>query len=302
MRLLAILAAVLATAAGLTAALLMRAGGPSSAHANQATARMKTPARADATAARVGLGIISDNLPLFVRQTGIHPALTSRYVAWGTAFPAAEVRVNHRLGATTLVVLEPRTISPRRIVAGHGDAYLARWAAAERKLGLPIMLAFAPEANGPWYPWGKGHISPALYIRMYRLVHNVLLKDGARRVTWLWQVNKITSKTEPLNLLWPGRAYVDLVGIDAAMFGGKSTFSNVFGPTFAKVRSFTRTPVMLSEVSMAPGPARPREITGLFSAARKEHLTALNFFDVHIWNFDHDRATLRALRAAARTG
>lgn len=302
MKLLAILATGLVAAAGLATALVLQAGGPAgppAAHANLHVVQAEPLAR-HATARHVRLGIISYDLPLFVQETGIHPALTSKYVNWGTPFPAANVRANHRLGATTLIVLEPRTIGARGIVAGRGDAYLAGWAAAERKLGLPVMIAFAPEANGPWYSWGKGHISPALYIKMYRHVHDVLLRDGARNVTWLWQVNKTTSKTEALRLIWPGAKYVNVVGLDGAMFGGNSTFDSVFGPTFVQLRAFTTTPVMLSEVSMNGGPARPREITELFSAARKQHLTALNFFDVQTWNFDHDRATLRALRAAVR--
>lgn len=306
MRLLAILAAALVTAAGLTTALVMR-GGPSSAHANhhaahtrpvvaQATARV----RPDTTATRVRLGIISYNLSQFVKQTGIHPALTSKYFNWGTPFPAAEVRANHRLGATTLIILEPRTIGARRIVAGGGNAYLARWAAAERKLGLPVMLAFAPEANGPWYPWGKGHISPAMYKKMYQKVHDVLLRDGVKHVTWVWQVNKITSKTERYSLIWPGRKYVNVIGVDGATFGGNSTFNTIFGPTLAQLRAVTSVPEMLSEVSLNKGRARPREVAFLFAGARKDHLTAVNFFDVLIWNFDNDQATLSALRTAAR--
>lgn len=304
MRLLTILAAVLFAVVGFMAAQFIQAGSRTSAqvdpHVTRAVTRPKAPVSPFAATNRVRLGIISYNLPLFEQKTGIRPVLTAKYTNWGTPFPTAEVLADHRLGATTLIVLEPRPIGPRRLTAGRGDGYLARWAAAERKLGLPILLSFAPEANGIWYPWGKGHISSALYVKMYHHVHNVLLRDGVRHVTWLWQVDRISAKTERLSLLWPGRAYVNVVGLDGQLASGTSTFDEVFGPTLAQVRAFTRAPVMLSEVGVGKGPARARQITSLFGIARREHLTALNFFDVKTWNFDNDPAALRALRAAAR--
>jgi len=303
MRLLAIMTAGLVIAAGVATALFLRADRPSPAHANTPvtqTTRDKAQVRPQATAGRVRVGVISYDLPLFVRQTAIHPALTAKYLNWGAPFPAAEIRADHRLGATTALVLEPRAVSPRGIAAGRDNAFLASWARAERKLGLPVILAFAPEANGHWYTWGKGRISPALYKRMYRKVHDVLLRDGARRVTWLWQVNKISRKTERLSLLWPGRAYVNVIGLDGQLTKSWSTFYTCFGPTLAQIRRITRTPVMLSEVAVVKGRALPAQLAELFSAAHKEHITALDFFDVKTWNFDHDRAALSVLRRAAK--
>lgn len=305
MRFLSMLAAGLVTVAGLATASFLRADGIPSAYAKSylkvAAARSETQVRLQATAGRVSLGIISYNLPLTERETGLHAALTAKYVNWGTPFPAAAVLADHRLGAMTAIVLEPRAVSPRSIAAGRHDAYLAAWAKAERKLELPVIIAFAPEANGDWYPWGtKGNISPALYKKMYRKVHNVLLRDGARHVTWLWQVNRTSRKTERLSLIWPGRAYVSEVGLDGQLTNRTSTFYTAFGPTLTQIRHFTRAPVMISEVAVAKGPARARQITELFSGAHKQHIAALDFFDVKAWSFDKDRAALRALKAAAR--
>jgi hypothetical protein len=306
MRLLAIIAAGLAIAAGVATALFLRADRPPPAHANARLTQAATPAKRhvlpQATSRRVRLGVISYDVPLFVRQTGIHPALTAKYINWGAPFPAAEIRADHRLGATTVLVLEPRAVSPASIAAGRDNAFLATWARAERTLGLPVILAFAPEANGYWYSWGKGHISPALYKKMYRKVHNVMLRDGARRITWLWQVNRISRKTERLSLLWPGRAYVDVVGLDGQLTKSWSTFYTCFGPTLAQIRRVTRAPVMISEVAVVAGRARPAQIAELFSAAHQKHITALDFFDVKTWSFDHDRATISALRRAAKAG
>lgn len=70
MRVPAILAAGLVTAASLSTALFLRADWPTSAHAKS---HSKSQVTSTASIRRVRLGIISYNLPLFERQTGIHP-------------------------------------------------------------------------------------------------------------------------------------------------------------------------------------------------------------------------------------
>lgn len=308
MRLLRVLAAAAAVVAGFVIMHHIDPAGsserPAQPKLSSAAARPKTrplPTRPlpGLATGRLGLGVISDNLPLFERQTRIRPALTATYINWGVPFPAAKVSADHALGATTLIVLEPRNVSAQRIAAGQENSYLASFASAERRLGLPVILSFAPEANGDWYTWGEGHVSPALYKRMYRYVHYALLRYGARHLTWLWQVNRSSHHTEPLSLLWPGPKYVDAVGIDGQLKGAGSSFYTEFAKTVAEVRRFTSVRVMLSEVGVKPGWSAPRNITGLVTAARKAHLVALNLFDVEIYNFDNDRLALAAVRRAA---
>jgi len=301
-RALTALAAALAAVAGFVFMHLIHAAGshgrPARPPVSSAAAAKTGPS--PSAASRLRVGVISYNLPLFDMHTKIHPTLTATYINWGVPFPAAKVAANHVVGATTLIVLEPRTVSPRQIIAGKANAYLSQFAGAERKLNVPVILSFAPEANGIWYTWGKGHTSPALYRKMYRYVHFVMLRDGARHITWLWQVDRTSRATEPLKVLWPGRNYVNAIGFDGQLTGASSSFYTVFGPTLAEVRRFTTVPVMLSEVGVQPGRSRPGKVAGLVTAAHKVHLTALNFFDVGTWNFDNDPATLAAVRKAAQ--
>lgn len=303
MRFLGILTALIATAASFATVLLIRSAGaavrdPVPRQA-QVAVHINEQAESAPASERVRLGIVTYDLPLFEQQTNIYPAITTKYFSWGTPFPSADVLANHGLGITTMIVLEPYNVGPRAILAGRADGYLARWAAAERKLGLPVILSFGPEANGDWYPWGKGHISADLYKEMYRKVHNVLLRDGVRHITWLWQVDRTWHTTESLRRLWPGRAYVDVIGFDGQLVGNRASFYTLFGPTLAQVREFTGVPVIVSEVTVKRERSRPRQIIGLFSAARKMNLAAVIIFDVGSWNFDHDKATRAAIRAAA---
>jgi beta-mannanase len=105
------------------------------------------------------------------------------------------------LGVTTMIVLEPSHVSAAGIVAGRDSAYVASWAEADRELGFPVILSFAPEANGSWYTWGAGHVSPSFYREMWGRIHDELTSDGARKITWLWQVNSVWPGSEALTLL-----------------------------------------------------------------------------------------------------
>ncbi len=314
MRFLAIVTAIVATVASFAIVVIIRTAGPADANStHQAVAQgarqtvktkpvketnpQKAPSKTKAKP--VQLGIVSYNLPIFEQTTQIYPSLTGKYIGWGTPFPSSVVLQDHTLGTTTIIVLEPTNVNLARIAAGKENSYLATFAAAEKKLNLPIILSFAPEMNGDWYPWGAGHITPALYKKMFQRVHSVLLKDGAKHVTFMWQVDRIWRTTEALKLLWPGKAYVNLIGFDGQLSSQTATFTSLFGPTFTQVRAFTNTPVLLSEVGAKKSPKRPAQIKALFTGAKKDQMTGVVFFDVGNWNFDTDTATLAAIKAAA---
>jgi mannan endo-1,4-beta-mannosidase len=255
------------------------------------------PARA---ASSFQVGVVAYNLANFEKAAGVYPAVVVKYLQWGTPFPASEVTQDHGLGATTMLVLEPRHISMASIAAGRGDAYLAEWAAADRSLGLPVILSFAPEANGTWYSWGAGHISPHLYVRAWRHVHDRLIRDGAQHVTWLWQMAADNPGSEALRLLWPGQRYVTEAGIDAQYAQPSATFTSVFGKTITDMQAITSRPLLLSEVAVARSASRPAQITGLFAGVSQHRLAGLIFFDAHPkWAIDNDPPALTAFRKAA---
>ncbi|HET7017903.1 MAG TPA: glycosyl hydrolase [Streptosporangiaceae bacterium] len=304
MRFLAILTALVAAAASFAAVVLIRSVGSSAPQAKapvlpRATSVALQLNPPNAARKNVSLGIISYNLPIFEQKTKIFPAITAKYFSWGDPFPTAQILANHASGTETLIVLEPQKQNLRKLASGKFDPYLKKWAAAEKALGLPIILSFAPEANGDWYPWGKGHVSAALYKKLFRHVHNVVLKAGAKHITWLWQVDRSSKNTEALSAIWPGRSYVNVIGLDGQLGSRTATFNSVFGATYSQIRKFTRVPVMLSEVGIKTSANRPKQLTALFASAHKAPLAALVFFDVGVWNFDADKATLKALRAAA---
>jgi hypothetical protein len=294
----------LATAAGVV---VVRAGSVSALlHPASTAAPSKATASGPGASSAGGkngleqVGVVTNSLANFQKATSAYPSITVHYIWWGTPFPTSTILTDRRLGATNLLVLEPQGVSLTGIADGREDAYLKKFAAAERSLGLPILLSFGPEANGNWYSWGAHHITPALYVAMWRQVHDVIEADGGTKITWLWQMNTPWPQSEPMSLLWPGKAYVNEVGLDSQMESPGETFSYVFGPSLSQVRAITSDPILISEVSVRVEAGIAPEITSLFKGACQDHLMGVILFDVYSeWEFDHDTQAVAAFRKAA---
>jgi Glycosyl hydrolase family 26 len=253
------------------------------------------------------VGVATDNLGQFEEATTIYPSVAVRYVNWGTPFPTATVLGNHGIGVKTQLVLEPRKVNLRDIAAGRDNEFLASWAQADKQLGLPIILSFAPEANGSWYSWGHTHVTASVFRKAWREVHQVLYKDGARKITWMWQVNDIFPTSEPLSELWPGAAYVNEVGIDGHLRKNGATFSAVFGPTIRQIRTITKLPVVIGEIAVDRSKYRVRQINELFVGVCNDKLQRFIWFDIKSpksnFQLEGDPAALTAFRKdAAKLG
>jgi hypothetical protein len=163
----------------------------------------------------------------------------------------------------------------------------------------PVILSFGHEMNGYWYYWGHRHTSPAVFVAAWRHIVTVFRQHGARNVTWMWTVNVI----EPHRGIpspapwWPGRAYVNWVGIDGYFLRSSWTFAPLFGPTINAVRALSRVPVpiLISETAAAPAAGQPAKIADLFAGIRDYGL--LGF----VW-FDADRDRDWRLRSPAALG
>ena len=76
----------------------------------------------------------------------------------------------HAHGAVPLDQIEPTGISIAKIADGGYDAYLKSYAKAVRSYGHHVIIGFAHEMNGSWYPWGWTHVSPHTWVRAWQRV------------------------------------------------------------------------------------------------------------------------------------
>lgn len=215
----------------------------------------------------------------FGHAVGRQPNVVLQFSDWGSPFPEAFATMLQAQGAEPLIQLEPSDISLASITDGSDDWYLKSYAEQLRDFGSPVILSFAPEPNGNWYPWGWTRLQPSVYVAAWRYVVSSLRRYGATNVTWLWTVNVTYLGAGPLNDYWPGDAYVDWVGIDGYFTMPGDTFSSVFMPTVAAVRALTGEPILMSETAVGPVAGQARVIPGIFGGIQSNHLLGLVWFD-----------------------
>lgn len=212
---------------------------------------------------------ISPDVAQFATDTGHSVGMVQYYRDWTTSFDTGTADAIRALGATPVLTWEPwqsslgtvnqPRYSLRQIYNGAFDSYIRTWATAARSWGHPLFVRFAHEMNGDWYPWCgsvNGNRSGD-YVRAWRHVHDLVVKAGAANVSWIWSVNRSYTGSLPLAGLYPGDGYADWVGVDvynggtAGAMGGWLTFSQMFDPTYAQIKTVTTKPLLVDELASA---------------------------------------------------
>lgn len=216
----------------------------------------------------------------------LHPEIVEIYTKFGTRFKTWSARINYSHGAMTLVVLDPWTVPLYRIASGRYDAYLRRYARAVANLHFRIGFSFAHEMNGQWYPWGFTGGGPRHFVAAWRHIHRIFASMHTTNVTWVWTINKLYLRDpRPIARVtredWPGKRYVNWVGVDGYFRFPGEPFARVMTPTFRLIRSITKKPVLLAETGVYPNPLRNRQFRELFAGIRRDHLLGFIYFDAN---------------------
>ena len=114
-----------------------------------------------------------------------------------------------------------KTFSLKKIVAGNFDEDLRSWARAAKGFRSPILIEWGTEPNGDWFAWngkwnGGARVGPARYISAYRHIVDLMRKEGADNLQWIWHVNWFDEPERKWNRLenyYPGDAYCTWVGL-----------------------------------------------------------------------------------------
>jgi len=252
------------------------------------------------------VGVIEHRLgqvPKFSRATGAHPRVVAYFERFGSPFVAGDACRVIRFGAIPLIQIDPTDVSIAKIGRGKYHKYLTDYAKAVRKFHAPVAISFGHEMNGTWYTWGYKDTPPAEFVQAWRVIHTTFAAAGASNVTWVWTVNSIYPNDIPLRRDWPGKAYVNWVGIDAYYWHATDTFDSMFGTVLDAVRPITHDPVLIAETAAAPGPQERSQIQSLFAGVRRNHLLGLVWFDINAnrpWRLEGHPAALAAFRRAVK--
>ncbi|WP_293997649.1 glycosyl hydrolase [Streptomyces sp.] len=255
------------------------------------------------------------------RRAGSAPNLLEYFVKWTEDFRPAAVRASYAQGAVPLLTWEPwagsgaGTRQPRyalaRIAEGGSGAYVTRFAKAVRAQGRPVVIRFAHEMNGTWFPWSEqrngNHRGD--YVKAWRHVHDLFEQAGADNVVWLWSPNVVRdAPAVSLRGLYPGDAYVDLVGMTGYQ-DDESTAGAVFDATLAGLRGLTGRPVVIAETGARPGRKKAAWIAAFFRwfAAHREVIGFVWFERSRAegghqdWRFTQTPGTTRAFAGGLET-
>ena len=205
------------------------------------------------------------NATSFARETGKSLVWDEFSDNWtqGIKFPLAKVDAIWSRGIIPYIRLMPRSnwqvgcnaknpYSLQRIIDGDYDTQLTAYAQAARDTGLAMLMDFAPEANGNWYPWSgacngagskTGFGNPALadgperFAAAYRHVISLFTRAGARNITWFAHYaayDKPVASWNKMQAYYPGDHYIEWAGI-SAMGAQKASDLKNWNPSLARV-------------------------------------------------------------------
>jgi glycosyl hydrolase family 26 len=242
----------------------------------------------------------------FGALVGARVSLGLAYTKLGSGFPHRFAQAAWANGGEAVIQIQPNTQPLWAIAAGRYDLWIRTYASEVRAFGHPVVIGFAHEMNGGWYPWGK---QPNAFVAAWRHIVTLFRQQGATNVTWLWTPNTGGANPSVLRRYWPGATYVNWVGIDGYYYHPADRFAQIFAPSIRFVRTLTRAPILLSETAVGTLAGQARLIPDLCAGVGRYHLRGLIWFDVdqhdppihQDWRLEGHPAAIAAFRRSLQT-
>jgi Glycosyl hydrolase family 26 len=253
----------------------------------------------------------------FARKAGRRPVIVLSYKDWSSLpFDRDELDSIWRRGGVPMITWEPWTSSGRgfplrAIAAKRFDRYLRRAAGSARLWGKPLLVRFAQEMNGDWFPWGRGIDGNTArdFRKAWKHIVDLFRYQGATNVRWVWSPNQDSGGEFQLAPFYPGDEWVDWVALDGFDFGGRvgwPSFTTLFGSSYDRIAALTDRPMMIAETGA--GEEGGDKAAWILSALGREaprfpRLRVVIWFDATRpdadFRIDSSTSSLRAFRRVA---
>ncbi|MCZ8380067.1 glycosyl hydrolase [Mycobacterium sp. CPCC 205372] len=262
-------------------------------------------------AGKLRFGVSTQGGPLAARElaeVGDAVGMAPEFVLWYEDFasppPTPKIDAVISRTAQPVITWEPRlwrgeSAEPPgtivdKIKFGCYDEYLSKWADELAGARGDVLLRFAHEFNGTWYPWSAGAGTSAEdYVSAWRHVHHLFHERGATNVRWVWAPDAGPVDEHSLTRWYPGDECVDVLGIDGYNWGTILPGSRWTGPTeifgrgLAELRRLCDTkPILVTEVGCAEAGGDKAEWIGELVRMMAGEPQVTGF----IW-FHHDKET-----------
>jgi len=277
---------------------------------------------------------LTNNVATFEGTTGKSLAWNIILNEWGSnlQFPWYESYAAYNAGSTPLIRVLPRSVDYETDAVdpilrldymnrGDFDAQIKQWADVAKQLPFPVLVEFAPEANGNWYQWSGTFYDngPALYQAVYQRFINICRQEGATNITWVFHMNNLSNPATANNTMaqyYPGDSYIDWLGISVvgALYQTDywDNFTDLLDPGYTEMAAVSTTkPIAIVEASVIESLQDPNKkagwITDAYNAMKSgsyPRIKAFSFWSEPSWTtegndlrVDSSPQTLAAARA-----
>lgn len=248
------------------------------------------------------------DVPTFNSNAGKPVNVYSIYQSffWDKSFPTDLCNKISAGGATPMITWEPwepngNAVQPlyslSAINSGKYDSYINNWANQIRAWNKPLLLRFAHEMNGDWYPWGSNvnGNTPEGYRTAYKRVIDLFRIAGVTNVKWVWSPNVDFE----LGAYYPGDPYVDYVALDGYNWDTSSP-EQVFGHTIDGIKALTSRPLFIGETGCPEYSGKAKWISDFFSLLKSRSLVGFiwfNFKKEQDWRIESSSASVNSFKA-----
>ena len=258
----------------------------------------------------------------FEHRAGKHSAIVMWYADWKhNRLPqTAQLDAVQRRGSTPEITWEPwdaskglYTAQPRyrlaHIIDGTFDSYIRGWARALAAWKHPVLLRFAQEMDGNWFPWAD-HANgnhPGQFVQAWDHVHRIFEEAGATNVKWVWSPAFARSSAQ-----FPDAGAVDVMATTCQNGGrplfarGWQSFARGCGQALDRLHTLDPSlPIQLAETASAEkGGSKAQWIEDMWAyLATRPYVTSIIWFDLAKetnWRIDSSPSAGRAFAAGAR--
>ncbi len=259
----------------------------------------------------------------FEREAGKHAAIVMWYADWQhNKLPStSQLNAIAQRGSTPEITWEPWDASkglyksqPRyrltNIIDGKFDSYIRGWAHALSAWKHPVLLRFAQEMDGNWFPWddyANGNRA-GQFVQAWRHVRHIFAVAGATNVRWVWSPAFAKSSAQ-----FPGVAYVDVMATTCQNGGkplfarGWKSFAQGCGQTIDRLHALEpQLPIQLAETATSEhGGSKAKWIRDMWTyLAARPYVTSMIWFDLvkeTNWRIDSSSSAQRTFAAGARS-